>query len=96
MKVYGPPLPTIGANGPEFPLLWQDDSRIVIPQLPYVCDDSQEVWSRRRPIYFFTQDRLGVKLSDVLKGEFEGMNESEHAPFGDNCHRITLWVHVRS
>jgi hypothetical protein len=95
MRVYGPPLDDyVGQNGPEFPLLLQEDSRAVVPQLPFVCGNAQEDWVAKPPIHFFMRDSLGVKSSEALYGRIEGLNDRDKVPFDAACRGITIRIHV--
>lgn len=112
MKVYGPPLYRVGPNGlewceespyfhigpdgPEFPLLSHEDSRVKVPQHPYTCGNTQKEWRPKPAICFFTWERLGVKLTDALDGKFNGMNNRDDFPFGEDCRGITIRMHVGS
>ena len=93
MMVFGPPLDQFGPNGPEFPLLSQGDSRVLVPQVQYTCGNTQKDWGPKRTILFFTRDWLGVKLLNALQGKFVEMNDR---PFGEDCRGITIRMHVGS
>lgn len=98
MVVFGPPLPDIdiSAGGPLFPHLSQEDPRVVVPQVPYKCGNTQKDWEPKPTIYFFTSDRFGVKLFDLFRGNFKGMNDRDECPFGAECRGITIRIHVGS
>jgi hypothetical protein len=95
VRVYGPPLGNhIGPNGPEFPLLSQEYSRVEVPQPPYECGNPQKDWVPKPPVLFFTRGSLGVKLHGVRDGMFEGVNDRDKPPFDAACHAITIGTHV--
>ena len=96
MRVFGPPLDQFGSNDPEFPLLSQEDSRVLVPQDRYTCGNTQKDWRPKTTILFFTREYLGVKLLNVLQGKFEGMNDRDDPPFGEDCRGITIRMHVGS
>ena len=95
MRVYGPPLDRyVGPNGPEFPLLLQEDSRAVVPQLPYVCGYTQKNWVAKPPVHFFMRDRLGVNLLDARDGMAKEVNDRDKPAFDAACRGITIRIHV--
>ena len=95
VRVYGPPLGHhIGPNGPEFPLLSQEDSRAMIPQPPYECGNPQKDWVSKPPIHFFTRGFIGVKLRGARNGMFEGVDDRDEPPFDAACRGITIRIHV--
>ena len=96
MEVYGPPLPPDFLNHSDFPLLSQEDSRVVIPLIPYRCGKTQKGWSPRPPVLFFTYDRLGVKLPVAFRGAFSGINDRDDFPLGENQSGITIRINVGS
>ena len=69
---------------------------MVVPQLPYTCETLQRNWKQKPTIYFFTKNRLGVKLSDVLQGKFEGINGRDTFPLDAGSRGITIRIHVSS
>jgi len=94
-KVFGPPLPQILPNGPDFRHLSQD-LRVVVPQLAYACGNTQKSWDQKPVILFFTRGRLGVKLSNAVNEDFKGIDERDEFPFDANCRGITIRMHVGS
>jgi len=95
IRVYGPPLPPELPNYPDSPLLSQEDSRMEVPQLPYRCGNVHGEWDPKPPVLFFKLRRLGVKLSDVARKEFKGMDDRDESPF-DEVRGITIRIHVGS
>ena len=94
--VFGPPLDQFGPDGSEFPLLSQGDSRVLVPQVPYTCGNTQKDWIPKKTILFFTRESLGIKLLDALNGKFEGMNDRDASPFSEDCRGISIKMHVGS
>ena len=68
---------------------------MAVPQHRY-RGKTQKDWIPESTIYFFTLDRLGVKVSDMLKGEFSGVNDRDDLPFGKDSRGITIRIHVGS
>jgi len=92
--VHGPPLYRIPPEGLDFPLLPQGDSRVVVPQLPYVCENIQKNWTQKPLVCFSMRGRPGVKLLDALDGKFEGIDNGDDFPFDINYRGITIRMHV--
>jgi len=69
---------------------------MVIPQIPYTCGNTQKSWDQKPTILFFTRGRPGAKLSNVVNGDFKGIDDRDEFPFDVNCGRITIRIHVGS
>jgi len=99
MVVFGPPLCNIdtGLGEQSSPHLLQEDSRVVVPQIGYKCGNTQKDWEPKPTIYFYTtSNHPGVKLSDVIRGNFKEMKDRDEFPFGAECRGITIRMHVGS
>jgi len=90
---YGPPFPPEFPNYPDFLLLSQEDSRVEVPQPPYICGNAQKKWDLKPPILFSKLGRPGVKLSDAERKDFKGMDDRDESPF-DEKRGITIRIHV--
>ena len=69
---------------------------MVVPQLQYPRNDNQKGWVPQSPIHFFTGDSPGVKLLNVLDGEFEGLKNGGDNLFILDSRGITIRIHVGS
>ena len=67
---------------------------MAVPQIPYKNGNTQKGWKPEPTIYFYTRDRLGVKLFDALQGRFEGIHDRDTFQLGENCRGITIRMHV--
>ena len=81
---------------PKFQLPSQRNSLVVVPQLQYPRNDDRGSWVPQSPIHFFTGDSPGVKLSNVLDGEFEGLKDGGGNLFILDSRGITIRIHVGS
>jgi hypothetical protein len=95
-RVYGPPLELVFPNDPLF-LLLQENSRVIIPLLRYICGTHRREWVQKPPVLFFVQESLGVGLSHALGGKIRigAINTEGGFPL-KNCIAISIRIHVGS
>jgi len=67
-------------------------SREKIPQHHYKCGNTQKR-EQKQPIIFSKNGRPGVKLVDALDKRFEGVDDRDGCPFGEDCYGITIRIH---
>ena len=96
MRADGSVTDHIGPDGVELPLFSREDSRAVVPQLPYTCGNTQRDWEPKPAVCFFTLGHLGVKLSDAFHGMVMGMNDRDDYPFIEDVRGITIRINVGS
>ncbi|KAF9650353.1 hypothetical protein BDM02DRAFT_1465740 [Thelephora ganbajun] len=96
LGAYDPSLPQSFSNDPEFPLLSQEDLRVVVPQPPYECGNNQREWDQKPSILFSTGGHPGVRLFDAANGTFSGIDDRDGFPFNANCRGVTIRIHVGS
>ena len=94
MRVFGPPLSQYFSENPDFPLLAEEGSLEMVPQLPYQRGTTQKIWDWKQSIFFFTWEKSGVNLADAHGGKFGGINGRDSFPFNEDRHGITIRIHV--
>lgn len=95
VKVYGPPLDL--NTRPYFPQfsLWQENSRVTVPQPPYKSGTPRKDWTQKASLLFFMRKSLGVRLSDALYGKIGGIDHQGGSTL-ENCNAISIRIHVGS
>ena len=66
----------------------------MVPQLPYTRQRDKSGWTPKSSVLFFEYGRLGVKLLNVMKGVFRGIDNRDDPAFDGDSHEITIQMHV--